>query len=236
MVRKPKAFYAVKNAVRLSLPSNYPSLTTAKRIRASWNKLNLYNVSQLRPQPTSFQTFFQQKWYAKRLMRGYHGEQLRERRWTNLYKISGRAPPAAVTLSAEYLARNDGSDQAAGRGAGLQDEVGGKGSGLGAISPYMAHTFWIVERRLDTAIHRAMFASSVRQARQMVIHGNVKVNGEKVGFSYWFWRSLTGVDVAPVLLAESRGHVLRRRRPRALGNRRQARPGQARNRHPSHQE
>jgi ribosomal protein S4 len=151
-------------------------------VRASWNKLNLYNVSQLRAQPTAFRTFFQQKWTAKRLMRGYHGEQLRERRWTNLYKLAGRAPPAAVPLGAGYLARYDGSDQAAGRGAGRQDAEGASagGHGLGRISPYMAHTFWIVERRLDTAIHRAMFASSVRQARQMVIHGHVKVNGEKV--------------------------------------------------------
>jgi ribosomal protein S4 len=154
-------------------------------VRASWNKLNLYNVSQLRQQPTSFRTFFQQKWAAKRLMRGYHGEQLRERRWTNLYALAGRAPPAAVPVGAEYLARHDGSDQAAGRGAGRQDAdgVAPGGQGLGRISPYMAHTFWIVERRLDTAIHRAMFASSVRQARQMVIHGHVKVNGEKVGFA-----------------------------------------------------
>ena len=37
-----------------------------------------------------------------------------------------------------------------------------------------------VERRLDTAIFRALFASSTRQARQFVVHGYVKVNGKKV--------------------------------------------------------
>ena len=36
------------------------------------------------------------------------------------------------------------------------------------------------ERRLDTAIFRALFASSTRQARQFVIRGDVKVNGKKV--------------------------------------------------------
>jgi ribosomal protein S4 len=189
-------------------------------VRASWNKLNLYNVSQLRPQPTAFQTFFQQKWAAKRLMRGYHGEQLRERRWTNLYALAGRGAPAAVPLGAEYLARHDGSDQAAGRGAGRQDAPGEGGApGLGRISPYMAHTFWIVERRLDTAIHRAMFASSVRQARQMVIHGHVKVNGEKVGCAAVRDLELIGVDVASVVSAESGRHVLRRRRPCSVGDR-----------------
>lgn len=37
-----------------------------------------------------------------------------------------------------------------------------------------------LERRLDTAVFRAMFASSARQAREFVIHGYVKVNGKKV--------------------------------------------------------
>ena len=37
-----------------------------------------------------------------------------------------------------------------------------------------------LERRLDTAIFRAMFASSTRQAREFVVHGYVKVNGKKV--------------------------------------------------------
>lgn len=37
-----------------------------------------------------------------------------------------------------------------------------------------------LERRLDSAIFRAMFASSARQAREFVVHGYVKVNGKKV--------------------------------------------------------
>ena len=36
------------------------------------------------------------------------------------------------------------------------------------------------ERRLDTAIFRALFASSTRQARQFVVHGYVKVNGKRM--------------------------------------------------------
>ena len=38
------------------------------------------------------------------------------------------------------------------------------------------------ERRLDTSIHRALFASSTRQARQFVVHGDVKVNGKKMPY------------------------------------------------------
>ena len=38
----------------------------------------------------------------------------------------------------------------------------------------------ILERRLDNLVYRMGFASSIRQARQMVVHGHILVNGEKV--------------------------------------------------------
>lgn len=47
-------------------------------------------------------------------------------------------------------------------------------------TPYMNMTYAPFERRIDVAIHRALFASSTRQARQFVIHGAVKVNGQVV--------------------------------------------------------
>ena len=37
-----------------------------------------------------------------------------------------------------------------------------------------------LERRLDTIVHRAGFASSRPQARQLVLHGHVRVNARKV--------------------------------------------------------
>ena len=37
-----------------------------------------------------------------------------------------------------------------------------------------------VERRLDTVIFRSLFATSIQQARQLVVHGHVEVNGKKV--------------------------------------------------------
>jgi ribosomal protein S4 len=51
------------------------------------------------------------------------------------------------------------------------------------MTPYMNNTYWMTERRLDTAIWRALFASSARQARQFVVHGHVKVNGKTVSFA-----------------------------------------------------
>lgn len=38
----------------------------------------------------------------------------------------------------------------------------------------------LLERRLDNAIYRAGFATSRRQARQLVNHGHIEVNGRKV--------------------------------------------------------
>jgi len=38
----------------------------------------------------------------------------------------------------------------------------------------------LLERRLDTIVHRCGFATSRAQARQLVLHGHVRVNGKKV--------------------------------------------------------
>lgn len=38
----------------------------------------------------------------------------------------------------------------------------------------------LLERRLDTVVHRIGFAASRAQARQLVLHGHVRVNGKKV--------------------------------------------------------
>jgi ribosomal protein S4 len=80
-------------------------------------------------------------------------------------------------MNHRYLAAFDGSEQAQGRGSGK--DVATQEKALPA-TPYMQMTYAPMERRLDTAIFRALFASSARQARQFVIHGAVKVNGKKV--------------------------------------------------------
>ncbi|KAH7136520.1 hypothetical protein EDB81DRAFT_844520 [Dactylonectria macrodidyma] len=196
-MRKPWRFYSL----------NRPKL------RQSWNKFNLYNIARAagrEPLVNGRATFFQQKWAAKAKTRGYHGEHISEKKWVRLFS---RRLLSAVDLPPEYLAANDGSEQAAGRGSGLStskvtaetySRVPGpshstrpmthpaqRKSGFGDVNtmlsehftdmtPYMQMTFAPLERRLDTAVFRALFASSVRQARQFVIHGAVKVNGKKM--------------------------------------------------------
>jgi ribosomal protein S4 len=119
-------------------------------------------------------TYFQQKWTAKSNTRAYHGEQIREKKWKRLFS---RNLPAVVPMDFNYLAHHDGSEQAAGRGAGADSQGKTK---TPPMTPYMQMTYYPIERRLDTAIFRSLFASSVRQARQFCVHGLVKVNGKKV--------------------------------------------------------
>ncbi|KAG6284922.1 hypothetical protein E4U46_006408 [Claviceps purpurea] len=190
-------------------PQRFFSLNRPK-VRQSWNKYNLYNLYRnagREPQIRGTPTFFQQKWAAKSKTRAYHGEHIPEKKWTRLFS---RRLLSAVEMPPEYLAAHDGSEQAAGRGSGLstlnlsaemysqipksstqERSSRRKGQLFGDVNkllsdrftemtPYMQMTFAPLERRLDTAIFRALFASSVRQARQFVIHGAVKVNGLKM--------------------------------------------------------
>ncbi|KAJ3488213.1 hypothetical protein NLG97_g6242 [Lecanicillium saksenae] len=185
-------------------PGRFYSLAKPK-LRQSWNKYNMFNIYRNAcrdPMIKGTPTFFQQKWAAKSRARAYHGEHIPEKKWVRLF--SPRLM-SAVEMPPEYLAAHDGSEQAAGRGSGLDnsDIDAGKYSRLApptaplrsmsirtpneliakplqSMTPYMQMTFAPLERRLDTAIFRAMFATSVRQARQFVLHGAVKVNGKKL--------------------------------------------------------
>ncbi|KAF1930195.1 alpha-L RNA-binding motif-containing protein [Didymella exigua CBS 183.55] len=140
------------------------------------SRWTLYSLAQLRPPNTAMRTYFQQKWTAKADTRAYHGEQMREKKWARLFK---RSIPAVVPMDHKYLARHDGSEQAAGRGSGADSQDKPRAP---PMTPYMQMAYYPIERRLDTAIFRALFASSVRQARQFCVHGLVKVNGKKMPF------------------------------------------------------
>ncbi|KAL1879839.1 hypothetical protein Daus18300_001677 [Diaporthe australafricana] len=161
-------------------------------------------------------TFFQQKWNAKALTRAYHGEHIKESKWERMFD---RRLLSVVNMDPLYMAHNDGSEQAAGRGSGkdtpsfedvtpwhkrgqvinnkpkagfklkkpdldLVEDVKEKGrkeanwQQYRGQTPYMNMAYAPLERRIDVAIFRALFASSTRQARQFVVHGAVKVNGQ----------------------------------------------------------
>jgi ribosomal protein S4 len=48
------------------------------------------------------------------------------------------------------------------------------------VPPVASLMFTDVERRVDVLVFRACFAHSVYEARRMIIHGDVKLNGKKV--------------------------------------------------------
>lgn len=170
------------------MPRSYRNLRKGL-IRPDWNKHTLYLLSQLEKQKISgIETFFQQKWNAKALLRGYHNPYVREKRWQRMFD---RRLPGTVPMDYRYLAKSDGSELAAGRGSGLvlekdgrsKEEQGRSGTIPRPRTPYMNMTFFPLEKRLDNVVFRALFASSLKQARSMVLHGAVKVNGKKVCLS-----------------------------------------------------
>jgi len=165
-----------------------------QKLRQSWNKYNLWNLKSFRLPTLLRRTFFQQKWTAKAMMRAYHGEHVKERQWERMFS---RRLNSVVNMEPRYMAEHDGSEQAAGRGSGREpaplhpgqrtswEEIYARSPSNRTVlgdtpTPHMQMAFAPLERRLDTAVFRAMFASSARQARQFVVHGGVTVNGQKV--------------------------------------------------------
>jgi len=180
-MRKKPRFHSLKKIVSFIHLNAFQCLVLTaaclQKVRQDWSRWTLYNLSRLKPPNTTVKTYFQQKWTAKSDTRAYHGEHIREKQWKRLFR---RNLPAVVSMDHKYLARFDGSEQAAGRGSGADVDPQGMKNTRPPMTPYMQMTYYPLERRLDTAIFRALFASSVRQARQFVVHGRVKVNGKPV--------------------------------------------------------
>ncbi|KAJ3316718.1 mitochondrial 37S ribosomal protein nam9 [Blyttiomyces sp. JEL0837] len=122
-------------------------------VRMSWNKMNVYNLyKRTRTEDVSRKTVFQQKWAAKKELRGYHvpnisETQLLNRHWKNQIPLRH--------LTAKEKER---------------------------LPPVQALSFGELERRLDVILFRAHFASSIDMARSQVVMGHVKVNGDVCRF------------------------------------------------------
>ncbi|KAG1724700.1 uncharacterized protein EDB91DRAFT_1170255 [Suillus paluster] len=135
--------------------------------RMSWSPRNLYNLwrrscaaeAEAIDFTRSPKTLFQQRWISKALVRAYHGDFINE-------KIFKRC--------------NGDLDAFAGRTEQLQrakkkayDE---QKKGLAPVGSLMLAE---VERRIDVFIFRCCFSHSVYEARRLVIHGSVLLNGKK---------------------------------------------------------
>ena len=53
----------------------------------------------------------------------------------------------------------------------------------------------LLERRLDTIIYRAKFATTVFSARQLINHGHIRVNGKKVNIPSYLVKAEDAIEV-----------------------------------------
>jgi len=162
------------------MPRGKPAYSVARGlIRMSWNKTNLYNlVHQDKLPDLSNLTLYQQKWYAKRLTRAYHGDRVNERQWQSMFNSRlpvvegyGKSGGGSSSISSSSSSSNNGG------GGGN----GGEGEKTSWVHP-AALTYAELERRLDVMLFRCLLAPSVYAARQVISHGKVSVNGKKMPF------------------------------------------------------
>lgn len=135
--------------------------------RMSWHPANLFALHERslgqRAQETVFKasnrSVHWQRFRSKALLRGYHGDWIQEKRFKS-----------------HWLPANLPRVQ--------HNRLGQKAEALEQSTPVTSMMWVELERRLDVAVFRACFADSIYEARRMVIHGAVRLNGAKVSFEY----------------------------------------------------
>jgi len=152
----------------------------------SWNPKNLYNLWRrslgAKVSATDYtrttKTLFQQRWAAKQLVRAYHGDYINEKTFKRWY-LPANLPDVRLTASLRddslLLTKWANKASAVEKELKRRDEEASKG-----LAPVGSLMFSEVERRIDVVIFRSCLAHSVYEARRMVVHGNVLLNGNKV--------------------------------------------------------
>jgi ribosomal protein S4 len=161
----------------------------------SWAAINLYNLwmrskgGASGPDETTFRrtflTLFQQRWKAKRLVRGYHGDYIGEKKFKKWYlpelipDVRPKRPMGLGQRSIDSLKIANRTKEAASlERTALRDDWDLAGAPVGSLM------FIEVEKRIDTIVFRACLATSVYQARHLVLSGKVKLNGVLVRWSW----------------------------------------------------
>ena len=123
-------------------------------------------------------TLFQQRWRSKTLARAYHGDFINEKifkRWYVPSTLPDVRPKVGMSQESVNMAQYTGKYDVAERQSKKM-----KQANKNAIAPVGSLMFTEVERRIDVIIFRACLAHSVYEARRLVIHGDVLLNGKKV--------------------------------------------------------
>ncbi|OJA13581.1 hypothetical protein AZE42_09874 [Rhizopogon vesiculosus] len=153
--------------------------------RMSWSPRNLYNLwrrscgagAAAIDFTRTPKTLFQQRWISKALVRAYHGDFINEKIFKRWY-LPDTLPDVRPRQHA--LSTNGDLDAFAGRTEQLERAkkraYEKKTKGLAPVGSLMLAE---VERRIDVFIFRCCLAHSVYEARRLVIHGSVLLNGKK---------------------------------------------------------
>jgi len=151
----------------------------------SWNPKNLYNLWRrslgAKVSATDYtrttKSLFQQRWAAKQLIRAYHGDYINEKtfkRWYLPANLPDVRPAASAGDDSLLLTKWANKASVVEKELKRREEEASKG-----LAPVGSLMFSEVERRIDVVIFRSCFAHSVYEARRMVVHGNVLLNGRK---------------------------------------------------------
>jgi ribosomal protein S4 len=153
----------------------------------SWSPKNLYNLWQrtmgpkseaIKLKDTGAKSLFQQRWLSKAVVRAYHGDYIPEKifkRWFLPETIPDVRPRRAVKSGDDKASLEDYARRKR-RTEESEALIAQKG-----MPPVGSLMFSEVERRIDTVVFRACFTESIYEARRLVIHGDVLLNGKKVG-------------------------------------------------------
>lgn len=151
--------------------------------RMSWSPKNLYNLFQrtvgTKKREIDFRsassTLFKQRWKSKAVVRAYHGDYINEKIFKRWY-----LPETLPDVRPRRRVLGDDKDSleefALRRKKEKDEEEATKQKGMPPVGSLM---FMEVERRIDVFIFRCCFAHSVYEARRLVIHGYVLLNGKK---------------------------------------------------------
>ncbi|KAI0067100.1 alpha-L RNA-binding motif-containing protein [Artomyces pyxidatus] len=155
--------------------------------RMSWSRHNLFNLWKRSlgelAKETNFsrttKTLFQQRWAAKQLVRAYHGDFINEKTFKRWYLPSTLPDVRPRHPNRETVELNKWARQVKWverEKKERREEIDGEEEALAPVGSLM---FAEIERRIDVVIFRACLAHSVYEARRMVIHGDVLLNGKK---------------------------------------------------------
>jgi ribosomal protein S4 len=157
------------------------------QVLQSWSPRNLFNLYQRclgsRSHDSTFlqssATLNQQRWTSKSLIRGYHGDYIKEKifkRWYLPTTIPDVRPKATrARIESVGLAKWSRKESVVDHAEKQREEEEQKG-----LPPVGSLMLAEVERRIDVFIFRACLSQSVYDARRLVIHGYVLLNGRKV--------------------------------------------------------